>query len=817
MTGLQAPCDGARRADPLQSRAAWLFYKIVDHPRVVFSLTVLCIAAAAVFLPTLHKDTSSTAFIPPDNPALVYYEKVCDLFGHSDPIALAIINEGPNGVFCPETLQLVFWLTEQISQLDAVDPERTTSLATRRNIRGTEDGILMAQFMEEPPQTQEEADAIRAGVMDMPLCLGSLVARDGTATMIVAEPLDRNEGARIYNDILALIESAPKHGETIHVAGEGIVGERLGATIYADALRLNPIGAVVITLMLFVAYRTFRGILLPELVVLFAVLAALGSMAFAGVPYYMITNALPAILIGIAVADSIHIIGQYYEEVARDPGASRRDIVVRTMVEMWRPVTFTSLTDVVGFVSLGATSQMPPMRAFGLYASIGVMAALLLSLFVVPTILKLLPLQQSVAFRPTGGGLAPPIPDRFSLAMGRLGRTIVAHPRLVLALTVGIAVAGFWGTLSLQVNDERISNFNKDEPIYKADRAINRVMDGTNFLEIAVETAEPEGLLEPDCLRRIEALQQYVATLPHATGTVSIVDYLKQMNRAMNENDDQFFTVPDSVELSAQYLLLYSSGGNPADLDRLIDYDYQQARIQITLNSGLYSDVVAVVEDTERYLQTEFNAPGVTGNLAGRANIYYHFMSTLARNHLYGVIVAMLAVLAITSLSFRSLVAGLFTVSSVSLALLAIYAVMGLTGIWLSVGTSMFAAIGIGISVDFAIHTVDRLIVLVHVQRRTLEEAFDEMFHSTGRAMLFNFLCAFSGICVLCTSDLPPLVQFGILLGIAVSFSFVGSITLLPAAILLVRPRFLTPRNTLAPSPPGAQENRVPPSVYDTE
>ena len=190
-------------------------------------------------------------------------------------------------------------------------------------------------------------------------------------------------------------------------------------------------------------------------------------------------------------------------------------------------------------------------------------------------------------------------------------------------------------------------------------------------------------------------------------------------------------------------------------------------------------------------------------------------MKSLARNHLHGVIVAMIAVLLMISLSFRSIVAGLFTVLSVSLSLLAIYAVMGFTGIWLSLGTSMFAAIGIGISVDFSIHTVDRLIVLVHTQRKTLEEAFDAMFHSTGRAMLFNFLCAFSGICVLCASELPPLVQFGILLGVAVSFSFVGSTTLLPAAILLVRPQFLTPNGLPAPSEPDVPNEQPVASVYD--
>ena len=479
----------------------------------------------------------------------------------------------------------------------------------------------MAPFMDKPPATQCEADTIRQSVEDVPLCQGSLVARDGTATLIVAEPLDASHAPDLYRGILALIDTAPKHGEEIHVAGAGIVAECLGATIYKDALRLNPIGAAVITLMLFVAYRTLRGIFLPELVVLCSVICALGSMAGAGVPYYTITNALPAILIGIGVADSIHIIGQYYEEVARDPDGNSRDIVVRTMVEMWRPVTFTSLTDVAGFMSLGVTSDMPPMREFGIYASVGVTTALILSLFAVPTLLSCMPLRRSVAFLPKQGENAGPAPDAFSRAMGRLGRTMVTHPRIVVVLTALVAMAGLAGILRLQVNDERISNFQKDAPIYKADRAINRTMNGTNSLEIVVQTDEVEGVLDPDCLRRMEDMQGYITTLPHATAAVSIVDRLKQMNRAMNGDAANAYVIPESEDLAAQYLLLYSSGGHQGELDRMIDYDYQHARVEITLDSGRYSDIVGVVEPIERYLLTEFNTSGVTGHLAGRANI----------------------------------------------------------------------------------------------------------------------------------------------------------------------------------------------------
>ncbi len=107
---------------------------------------------------------------------------------------------------------------------------------------------------------------------------------------------------------------ATQSGVNIYVAGEGAVSGYMGAYIDSDATRLNPIAGLIITIVLFIAFRTWRATIIPNVVVLGTVASALGVMAAFGVPFFVITNALPVVLIGIAVADSIHIFSQYYEE-----------------------------------------------------------------------------------------------------------------------------------------------------------------------------------------------------------------------------------------------------------------------------------------------------------------------------------------------------------------------------------------------------------------------------------------------------------------------------------------------------------------------
>ena len=112
--------------------------------------------------------------------------------------------------------------------------------------------------------------------------------------------------------------------------------------------------------------------------------------------------------------------------------------------------------------------------------------------------------------------------------------------------------------MNVTVNENRIGVFNKNEPIYKADNLINWKLNGSNNLDIVIETPEPEDLFKPENLLAIEKLQDYVESLPMVGGSVSVVDYIKQMYKALNEGDNSYYKIPDDQDLIAQLFLLYS-------------------------------------------------------------------------------------------------------------------------------------------------------------------------------------------------------------------------------------------------------------------
>ncbi len=779
------------QTDPTFSRR--FFLAITARPRTIVSLGIMFIVMSASLLPGLQKDTRLDAFIPASDPSLQLRDRTRELFGLEDPMVIALVNESEHGVFNPHSLFLLDWLSREIGRLPNIDPDRVTSLATENDITGTGDGMEVEPFFDEPPATQREADRIRAQVMDFPLYLGSLVAKNGKGTLIVAELHDLKQAQQVYQALLDLVARAPlAPGENLHVAGEGAVAGYMGAYIDADATRLDPIAAIVITLICLLAFRTLRGMLLPNLVVLATAGSAIGLMAAFGIHFFVITNALPVVLIGIAVADSIHILSEYYQRMAEDPDADSRSLTVATMVEMWRPITLTSVTTMAGFLGLTLASVMPPMKFFSLFALLGVFVAWIYSLIVVPAWLTLLRPKPSRAYSRARGA------DGFGRGLSWLAPVVIRFPKTLILISLAILVTGGIGASKIELNENLIRTFDPEEPLFIADSVLNRWFDGTHYLDILIETPATEDLFKPENLKRIEALQAFVQTLPHVRGSTSLVDYLKQMNRALNEGRRQAYRLPEEANLAAQYFLLYSASASPEDFNDITDYDYRLANVRVRLNDGRYSVAKNVVEATQEFLDQHFNQPGIHAALSGRVNVDVHWIRRLGNTHFVSMAISLGLVCLMAAFSFRSLVAGFMAMLPVVVTILMIYAVMGFSGIWLSISTTMFAAIAIGLGVDFSIHTLERLQTGIR-KGDTIDEAIRHLYPTTGRALLFNFAALALGFGVLSTSKVVVLQEFGVLVAVAIATSFLTSMTLLPALVKVFHPRFMTTKDTVSP------------------
>lgn len=752
----------------------------VDAPRRLLICASAVILAAALMLPALQSDTSPDAFVDPDNPAREYRETVREVFGLEEPIAVAVVNGGPDGIYTPSSLALIDALTHAIQRTPNVNSQRVASIATEPLIEGDSAGITIEDALRPLPESPEAAKTLRERLQGQERLQGRLVARDGSAALILAELADPDRAETTYKRIRTLVdEQTLSGGERIHVAGEAALTSSLAGLLDREAQRLIPLAAATMALVLFLLFRHAAGVVLPTVIAAASMLAALGLMAASGTPFYVTGNAMAVVVIAISVADAVHILTDFDARRKADPTISRRALTLDVLRERWQPIALTTVTTVAGFAGLWLAAGTPPARSFALFTGVGITAAWVFTFLLLPPALRGLP---DWAFRPVSLGRL----SRFALPWKPSPTGSRRKAAGIVTLAGVVVLLGLLGASRVVVDETNRNNFPADAPVLDADREINARFDGAYHMDIVVEAEQADGVLEPDVLREIRDLQTYAESLPHIGGSVSIVDAIQEINRAVEDGRQAAYRIPDDSEVVTQLLLLYEMSAGSQGLRDRIDGSRQRALVRLQFDTDRYRAVAPSIEAVYSYVESTFPADGVQAAVTGRMAISYHWMHAIAENHAEGVALALALVALAGFAAFRSLTTAALALLPVAIAVVAVYGVMGALAMPLAVGTSMFAALAIGLGVDFAIHAVSAL-------RRNGETSGAAMIESTTlRALTWNYLTLALGFAVLATSEVPTLARFGGLVAVALTVAFLASVVLLPALLRLTGWRLST-------------------------
>ena len=369
------------------------FRAVIRFRWLVIGLVLGSSVLAVLPIQTLRFETDIEAMFPFDDPIVAYSRVVEERFGIRDLIMIGVLNDNPdeNGVFNPRTLGIVKEFSERLALLPgikAIRDEDVASIATMDNITGTVDGMNVEPFMEAVPNTQTALSNLKQAIFANSMFVNWVVSEDGTGLLIMAK-MEPSEGTQegsaqrmtVYHSIRDMVEAKKATGvpEAFHIAGRGALEVTLSEEEARDMGNFLPLILVVLLGTLYCTYRSLRGVLLPLAVVVVSVIWTLGIMAAANVPMYTFSTMIPVVLMALGVADGIHILSRYYEEILEHPETSSAEAVVAAMLEMWQPVVFTSLTTTAGFLSF-LTAPIPPIQKFGLFTAIGVLAAMVFSL-----------------------------------------------------------------------------------------------------------------------------------------------------------------------------------------------------------------------------------------------------------------------------------------------------------------------------------------------------------------------------------------------------------------------------------------------------
>lgn len=745
------------------------FGPVLNHPVISIVLAVVLTMAAVIPVrQNFRMETDMNTYMPADHPAFIYSEEAEQRFGIRDGILIAI--EHSDSIFNPESLGKIAAIGDALREIPELSGVRIQSLHTGDNIVGSDEGLEVKPFYTDPPATGEEAFRIGELVRANPMVNGRLISADGTSALIVAELPDSGFSQELYRQVTD-IASSFEGPEKVYVAGRPIVEGTLAELGPKDMLLMGPLVLVVIALVLLLVLKSFLRMFTTIFIVAASVIWSFGLMTLAGIPVYSVSIMIPVMLVAIGVAYAIHVYSSIHHFARERPDLGPKEIIGEAISSVATPSLFAALTTIAGFISL-LTSSVYPVKYFGLFTAFGVASSWLLTMVLVPAVSLL----SGVSRDRKQNAKDAVRTSETSFAAG-FTRFVQAHSRLIYILTAAVLALSLFGISRVWINASFLSNFEKDSRIVKTDAFVNSRFGGTSTINVILDSEELDAFKSPELLRLTAEMQDALAGNPGVGDSFSLTTYLEQLNYAMNSDDPAFRTIPDSQELAAQYILLYEMSGDPENLWKVTDADFQSLNVTVQIKSDDSKTISSVLDIAESF-RPRFEQYGVQMHFAGSGYKSLVFSELILVGQIQSLGVSVLIVFVLVAFMFRNILLGLLASIPVLLSMAVNFGIMGLLGIPLTISTALISSIAVGIGIDYAIHLISHY---THALKDSGDESHAAWYAMsiTGKAVFLNALIVISGFMVLLFSAFPPNRQVGALVSLNMLVSFVATVTVM--------------------------------------
>ena len=726
--------------------------------RVALLLLVVTAVLGHQAATQLRIDNSLDEYLDTDDDVRLRLERFHAQFGRAEVFLVLAVGE----VFSAEYLDRLRAL-EAATNADPGPLEEVTSLLTARHVEAGSAFVRVEQV--------GDGDDIRARAASSPALVGHLLEAHGRASAImVRTPVGDDKASHaMYRRLLDLAQTHDAPGFRIHVAGAPALAAAINARMLGDAYRSLGLALLLMAVLLALLFRHPLAVIGPLVVSLLAIVWTFGAMAALGFPMTGMHNILPTFLLTAGLCDSVHLLTVYRDEVAhRTPRDAAQAALRSTRV----PIVLTSLTTGAGMLGFTAT-RLGVTTDFGLFAALGVLFAMVLSLTLLPMLLST---RWAAGLRRTDR--RPALVDRVVRAL--IHTALVYPTRVLVGALVVAAVAGV-GIASLRVAHNPVRFLPADDPVRAAFEAADLHLGGTVNLEVEID-AGPDGLKSPELVAAWADLERHLRNHEHVGGTASLLDVLRETWSALNAGRDAP-SLPPTRPAVAQTLLAFELG-DPAQLGRFMTSDARYGRLSVR---------VPWLDAAEYRPLAKWLATGATQTIGDRARvrptggvytlltIIDSLIEDMVRS--FGLALALVGLLLV--LLLRSLRLGLLAMVPNVLPIVVTLGLMGFLGIPLDMFNLLLASVAIGVVVDDTVHFFHH----IATRRRAGDALDDAVRHAgrhAGRAMVATSIVLCLGFGAFATAAMVNLVQFGLLLVVTIAGALLAELLVGPALLRML-------------------------------
>ncbi len=727
-------------------------------------------------------DNDYRVFFSDENPEMMAFEKLQNTYNKEDNIIIALTPK--NGeLFTPKNLAAVEWLTNEAWQIPFAG--RVDSITNYQHTYAEgHDLIVIDLGYESANMTKEQALNVKKIVLAEPQLVNSAVNEAGSVTAINVvtqfpqkSQSENPEAVAFARDLVTKFQAKYPQFD-VHLSGMTMLNMAFKEASIKDMSTLIPLMYLFIFIVLFVLMRSIPALLGTVIVIAFSIVTAMGMAGFMGVALTPPSASAPTIIMTLAVADSVHFLITMLALMKR--GMAKNDAIMESLRINVGPIILTSVTTAIGFLAMNS-SDAPPFHDLGNITAMGVMFALLFSLFFLPAFMSVMPTKVNKN-----------VDVDHKSFMLKLADFVIAKYK---ALFIGsILVISFLAAMISQVvlDDNFVEYF--DESIqFRADSDyIIENLTGINTILYSIEAAEDEegsksqGINEPVFLAKLDEFKNWLELQPEVVHVSSISDIMKRLNKSLHADAESWYKVPDNRELAAQYLLLYEmSLPYGLDLNNQINVDKSATKFTVTLGDLSTEQLLSFNDKAETWLKE--NTPANMHTVGSSTALM--FSNITKRNidqMMKGSIIALILISIILVLALKSLRLGLISlIPNLTPVIVA-------TGIWaltfgvLGLAAAMVFAISIGIVVDDTVHFLSKYLRAKRENNLTTEEAIRYAFSTVGHALWVTTLVLVVGFGILTLSSFLVNEQTGIMMAITIASALIIDFLFLPALLLIM-------------------------------
>jgi len=771
--------------------------------RMRWPVLILCILLNVGFgieSQYLTSDNSHESMLREDDPAGELYKEFRRQFGQDSLVMVALT---PPEVFDFAFLEKLRRFHEE-AETELPHVADVTSLINARQTRGEGDTLIVEDLLETWPQNESELADLKRKVLSNTSYLDYLISRDGSLTTVVIRPATYAEDDTALEEVTSFDQPTkePKFlgvdGKSelvkaldgiiarydgpdfpIHLAGGSVIGARIDQMMRADVTHYMLACTAVILLLLAILFRRISGVVLPLIIVTVSLLSTIGSMVLLGIPFSMTQQMLPVFVMCVAVCDAIHVLVLVYQRLAA--GNTKEEAIAYTFSHSGLAIVMTTATTAAGMLSF-VSAEIAPIAYLGILSAVGVVLALFYTFTLLPALLAIIPVSGKKAGPRTSAD------NPLARLLVRTGDFSAAHAGLVLVIAVAVLVWSLFGIDRLRFAHDPVAWFPEGSPIRTSLELIDSKLGGSQSVEVLVDTGRENGLYEPATLQRFERTMAHAGTLKHdqlyVGKTVSLTEVVKETNRALHENREEYYTIPEERDLVAQELLLFENSGSD-DLETLTDSLFRTGRISLrvpmvdSIYYGSFLKDISQVLDEELGSDLSYQITGIAP-LFGR--IFVAMIHSMARSY----IIALILITPLMIFLIGSLRIGLISMVPNLLPVLFVLGFMGWFDLPLDIATIVIGSILIGLAVDDTIH-------FMHRSKRNLEQGEDvalaihHTMETTGMAILFTSLVLGAGFFSIgAMATMTNSIRFGYLSALGIVAALVADLFMSPALLSLV-------------------------------